>query len=296
MVHLVNLARNEEKSLIIDASALSIFIDTVQPDTNKRNVTFHLTSYEPKHGPMCFDKGSWNLDISVCIQNLAAAGHDFFELPYIWGDKKYYGEAYINPDAVSAIITSAPFTPENETEPHVAALIDVNGYGRFETYRVPESLIDALATRIIAKRPWMDRIDPSVARARFYEPGSVLYDPRQVNGIYQNGYDIDITFADTHRIDFRLAARKSYEDDPKLRESFAAAVAARGEGLVKLDAVDTYYTKLDDIVSVFRFDSQLQFTFRKGSRITGDTAHFENAQKAQTELERILAMSTPRRH
>lgn len=170
-------------------------------------------------------------------------------------------------------------------------MIDVNGYGRFETYRVPESLIHDLVTRITAKRPQMERIDPSVATARFYEPGYVLYDPKQVSGIYQNGYDIDVTFADSHRIDFKLSARKPYEDAPYLREAFAAAVAAKSEGLVKLDSVDTYYTKLDDVVSVLRFDSQLQFTFLNRSKMTGDTAYFENAQKAQSELERIKALT-----
>lgn len=291
MGQLVNLAKNTEKSLVIDASTLSIFMDIADPNTNKRNITFHSTSYKPENRLLSFEKDSWDMDAPACVKNLAAAGYDFFELPYIWGDKKYYGEAYINPDAVSAIITSAPFIPENETESHVAALIDVNGYGRFESYSIPETLVDDLVVRITAKRPQMERIDPSVATARFYKPGYVLYDPKQVSGIYQNGYDIDVTFADSHRIDFKLSGRKGYEDAPHLREAFAAAVAAKSEGLVKLDSVDTYYTKLDDVVSVLRFDSQLQFTFQKRNRITGDAAYFQSAQKAQSELERIMALT-----
>lgn len=110
MGQLVNLAKNTENSLVIDASTLSIFMDIADPGTNKRNVTFHLTSYQPKHGQLCFEKDAWDMDAPACVKNLAAAGYDFFELPYIWGDEKYYGEAYINPDAVNAIITSAPLS------------------------------------------------------------------------------------------------------------------------------------------------------------------------------------------
>ncbi len=291
MTHLVNISSTEGKALAVDAADLAIFLDL--PDNTKGDdrVHFHFAHYRNERRPnLVFQKKAWEIDTELCARKLAEAGHDFFKMPYIWGDDQYLGEAYINPDAVSAVIVSAPFVPTDGTEPHVGVLIDVNGYGRFESYGVPERLVTQLVDRIKAGRPHTEHVDPATATARWSRPGYVIYDPKQVNGIYQNGYDVDLIFTNGHRIDFSLAGRKIYNDDPQLREAFAAAVAAQGDGLVKLDAESTFYTRLDDVTGIFRFERQLQFEFQNRSDCGPGAAYFKSTEKAQAELERITSL------
>ena len=127
MSHLVNLASTNKQELVLDASHLTFFVDfmddsKISSDKDRRYVTFHSTAYKPEHRHLTYDLEPWNLDADACQQKLSGAGYDFVKFPYIWGDEKNYGNAYINPDAVSAVITCKPFIPKNGTEPHVAAL------------------------------------------------------------------------------------------------------------------------------------------------------------------------------
>ncbi|HRQ61648.1 MAG TPA: hypothetical protein PLO23_09105, partial [Alphaproteobacteria bacterium] len=94
--------------------------------------------------------------------------------------------------------------PEGKTEPHVALLMGLEGYGRLESYEVPVSAVEKFLDIVKQRQPQLARVNPDEARARFYDPGYVVYDPLKVIRIYQNGDSVNVRFTSPEDVDFNF--------------------------------------------------------------------------------------------
>lgn len=209
----VNLRKNTEtKPLMMDVSDMSVIIEHIETHTGTPKTSLSMSN--PREGQFLhLDTEGWKLDTDYVVKTINEADTELFELPFIWGDGQPIGRIFVNPALVQSIIVSEQVQKDDEDEPHVALLADVIGYGRIESYKVPVSLLDEFVSKVEAHTPDMMRFESSEISTRFGdgETGFTMIDPKKVNRIYPNGYDLDINFHNGARLDFHLDRKKTVE-------------------------------------------------------------------------------------
>lgn len=212
MTKLVNIRQGEDKKpLVMDVSDISVIVEHAGPHSGTAETTLSFNSV--KQGQLLhLETKNWELDTDDVIETINDTDTELFELPYVWGDQKEIGRYFVNPALVQSIIVSDPKQSDDESEPHVALLADVVGYGRVETYKVPVSVLDDFISKVEEHVPGMLRFESAEISTRFYgEDGFTMIDPKRVGRIFPNGYDLDITFLDGMRLDFHLDKKKTVE-------------------------------------------------------------------------------------
>ena len=135
MGQLINIRAEDKRPLHIDTEGFSVLIEHLgDPEINsKDSLLFHA---EDQGQFLHIENESWEINTNDVLDAIQQTGVSLFEIPFFWGDQKEIGRYFINPELVQSIMVSGQQTKEGETEPHVALLVDVRGYGRVETYKV----------------------------------------------------------------------------------------------------------------------------------------------------------------
>ena len=308
MSNFVNIAPDDKTPLIINAQTLTMLLNhaTLDEAGNKtgEDLAFFSTCYKGDGPFLKIKEIEWNVDAKTAYSKLSTAGFDLFKMPHNWSEDKSLGDAYFNPEAVSTVITSAPYTRDGQTEPYISVLIDIDAYGRFESCNVPAKLVDDLLDHIKKTRPDVMRVEPTEARARFSAPGYIVFDPKRISGLFTSSSEINVLFKNGGSIDFRLplpdkAEWDFYLENPQISESltkvFVERVAAKSDDLVKIDTSTRFYTTLDDIAWMYQDKNTIYFHYNHtDSFYKRLSVNFDTEDKAKAELKRIITLMPPK--
>lgn len=259
---------------------------------------------------------------------LEAAGIPQIRFPVRWpdsqaGEDKLSSTCFVRADAVCYITTSVFVPPQgSETAEKCAMLLGVDGYGRLESSAVTRAEDAAIRAAARAASPGMVEILPATARARFYQPGSTLYNPALIDRLYGDGaHQVQVVFSVSDRLDFSLpdvddqeisdavfrdyasatpveqvkafqAARRDAENT--LARTFAAAVAAGAPQLREIEGpIYPFYIRPDTIAAVFAHDGpSLNILSRKAAGEPyneNSVLHFETPAARDDAIARLTA-------
>lgn len=198
---------SKNQPVLIDASDISVVSITSERTSKNKKETVISVSSSKEHNYFHVGTENWGIDPDKAIKSLQKTT-PLIEIPFIWGDNSKIGTQYVNPACFNYIITSEPVIEKGDSEEHVAILLDVDGYGLVESYKVPVSVVDQFMSEVKKRAPNLVRIDTDEATARFVRPGYTVYNPDKIAQIYPNGFDVDLKFKSGGRIDFNITANK----------------------------------------------------------------------------------------
>lgn len=203
MGSLINIREENQRPLQINTEGFSVLVEHF--DDQERQSKQSLLFYSEGQGQFLHAANeSWEINTDHVVKQFKEADVSLFEIPFYWGDQKEIGRYFVNPELVQSIIVSGERTSEGETEPHVGLLVDVRGYGRVETYKVPVSVVDELVKTVEAHNPNLMHFSPEDASTRWGPEGYTIIDTTQIRNISPNGWDMDIHFKNGARLDFHL--------------------------------------------------------------------------------------------
>lgn len=212
MSKLVNL-RSAEKPLLMEVENIAVISEHFKSTFNEGKTVVSFSDKEQGHFLQVGE--DWDVTATDAVTKIRAADIDLFEVPLFWGDKsKQEGNYFINPALVQAIITSDPFQIDGDSYESVYLLVDVKGYGRVESTKVPVALVEGLIKEVSKHVPDMLHFDSSEYSTRFSgDKGFTMFDPREVRDIHPNGYDLDIKFNDGNRLDFHMDSTRKLQGE-----------------------------------------------------------------------------------
>ena len=212
MSKLVNL-RNAEKPLLMEVENIAVISEHFKSTFNEGKTVVSFSDKDQGHFLQIGE--DWDVTAAEAVSKIRAADIELFEVPLFWGDRsKQEGNYFINPALVQAIITSDPFQIDGDSYESVYLLVDVKGYGRVESTKVPVTYVEGLIKEVSKHVPDMLHFDSSEYSTRFSgDKGFTMFDPREVRDIHPNGYDLDIMFNDGNRLDFNMGSTRKLQGE-----------------------------------------------------------------------------------
>ncbi len=211
----INIRLSDDNPLYINTEDLSAIV--IQKQNHDGEEKELMAIHSGGEQVLLADMKLWEIDPISFVSKIFKNDETVCALPFVWGDGKDIGTYYVNPKKVQSIIVSGTYQKDDEREPHVGLLVDVKGYGRVETYRVPVSAVNAFVEAVEKVNPNLMRFESEDISTRWPgDDGYTIIDPTEIRNIYPNGWYMDISFKDGIRLDFHLDQQKKVDKARKV--------------------------------------------------------------------------------